>query len=78
MVMATVFDAALIVSANDCEVLAEALSVTCTVKLEVPTAVGVPVIAPAPELNAKPAGRAPPVIDQLYGVVPPVAASVCE
>ena len=77
MVMATVFDAALIVSANTWEVLAEALSATCTVKLEVPAAVGVPVIPPVAGFNARPAGRAP-AIDQLYGAVPPVAASVCE
>jgi hypothetical protein len=50
-------------------------SLTCTVKLEVPAVVGVPVIAPA-VLRLNPAGRAPTVVDQVYGVVPPVAVSV--
>jgi len=40
------------------------------------TAVGVPVIAPVPPFNVKPAGSAPTLIDQAYGVMPPVAPSV--
>jgi len=37
--------------------------------------VGVPEITPA-ELNAKPAGSVPELSNQVYGAVPPVAASV--
>jgi hypothetical protein len=36
--------------------------------------VGVPLITPVPELIVSPAGR--PVADHVYGVVPPVAATV--
>ena len=50
-------------------------SVTLTVKFEVPAVVGVPEITP-PELKERPAGRVPESSDQLYGVTPPVAASV--
>jgi len=56
-----------------------ALSVTVTLKLPAPDAVGVPVIAPE-ELSdsaAKGAGNAP-TGDQVYGGVPPPAANVCE
>src|SRR5690349_6080331 len=42
----------------------ELLSVTCTVKLLVPDALGVPEISPLPEFRASPAGRLPVVIDQ--------------
>jgi hypothetical protein len=48
--------------------------VTRTVKLEVPAAVGVPLRTPAAD-RLRPAGSAPAETDQLYGVVPPVAAS---
>jgi len=50
-------------------------SVTLTVKLIGPVTlpVGVPVIAPVPPFNVKPAGSAPTLIDQAYGVMPPVA-----
>ena len=51
------------------------LSVTCTVKLAVPVAVGVPLRTP-PLLKLNPAGKLPDASDQLYGVVPPVAANV--
>src|SRR5882762_7535908 len=47
-------------------------SVTWTVKLPVPTVVGVPVICPLAD-TVKPAGRLPDCNDQLYGVVPPAA-----
>ena len=50
-------------------------SVTCTVKLAVPAAVGVPLRTP-PLLKLNPAGKLPDASDQLYGVVPPVAAKV--
>ena len=52
----------------------EVESVTFTVNDEVPAAVGVPLICP--ELpRVSPAGRVPELTDQLYGVVPPLAAS---
>jgi hypothetical protein len=40
-------------------------SATCTVKFEVPTVVGVPVIAPVPAFNCKPGGKLPLVMLQL-------------
>src|SRR5512139_3476638 len=49
--------------------------VTCTVKLCVPNAVGVPLKTPAVDRES-PAGSVPADTDQLYGVVPPVAANV--
>ncbi len=52
------------------------LSVTCTVKLLVPNAVGVPEITPVLDASKRPVGRVPEAIDQVYGVVPPVATSV--
>ena len=52
----------------------EVESLTFTVKEEAPAAVGVPLICP--ELpRVRPAGREPELSDQLYGVVPPLAAS---
>jgi hypothetical protein len=53
----------------------EAESVTCTMKLYVPEATGVPDITP-PELRFSPVGRLPELNDQAYGVMPPEAASV--
>jgi hypothetical protein len=52
-------------------------SVAFTVKENVPAMVGVPPICPA-LLKAKPTGKEPEEIDQLYGVVPPVAVSELE
>ena len=52
------------------------LSVTCTVKLEVPAAVGVPLIWPVEALIDSPEGSVPEETDQVYGVVPPVALTV--
>ena len=46
------------------------LSVTYTVMLEVPAAVGVPLTMQP--FSDRPAGRTPDVIVQAYGVVPPV------
>ena len=40
------------------------------------TAVGVPLIVPAEALRLKPAGRVPLVSAHVYGIVPPLAASV--
>ena len=51
-------------------------SVACTVKVKVPEALGVPLIAPVEEFRLSPVGIAPTVMLQLYGVVPPDAASV--
>jgi hypothetical protein len=53
----------------------DSLSVTATVKFEVPLAVGVPEITPALD-KVRPAGRLPAFIDQVYPGVPPPAASV--
>ena len=62
----------------DSAALAEpvALSVTLTVKLDEPAAVGVPDIVPPERLN--PAGSDPLATDHVYGGVPPVALSGCE
>ena len=54
----------------------ELASVTRTVKLLVPVPVGVPEITPVLDASASPAGRVPDAMDQVYGGVPPVAASV--
>jgi len=54
------------------------LSVTRTVKVNVPMVVGFPEIFPVDEASLRPGGRLPPVVDHVYGVVPPVAASVAE
>lgn len=48
-------------------------SVTATVKLNTPTLVGTPVIAPPEEDRDSPPGRAPPARLQKYGCAPPVA-----
>jgi hypothetical protein len=50
--------------------------VTWTVKLKAPAVVGVPPITPVEAFRLSPAGSAPAEIDQLYGVVPPVAVIV--
>src|SRR5215472_16778638 len=52
-------------------------SVTFTVKLKEPEAVGVPEIAPA-EDSVRPAGKAPELVLQLYGAAPPLAANAVE
>ena len=53
----------------------ELASDACTVKLEVPAEVGVPEICPLVE-RVKPAGKAPVMRVQVYGVAPPVAARI--
>ena len=50
-----------------------AASVTETLKLKVPAAVGVPAIAPEVLLSASPVGRAPLAIAKLFVPVPPLA-----
>ena len=57
-----------------CEAVAFELSLTCTVKLEVPAAVGVPLIVPLAE-SERPAGNEPVDMDQEFPPVPPLAAS---
>ncbi len=49
---------------------------TRAVKLKLPDAVGVPLTTPVPLDSVRPGGKAPTGIDQLKGVVPPVASSV--
>jgi hypothetical protein len=49
-------------------------SVTFTVKPKVPEAVGVPEIKPVEAFKLRPGGKEEEVIDQAYGVVPPLAA----
>ena len=43
---------------------------------DVPAVVGVPVTVQLFGVNANPAGRAPTVTEQVYGVVPPVTPTV--
>ena len=61
-----------------CVAVRDPLSVTPTVKFDVPAAVGVPVIAPDEAFKDKPAGRVPVAIDHVYGAVPPLATTVAE
>jgi hypothetical protein len=51
-------------------------SVTLTVKVKVPAAVGVPEINPPALRGLSPVGRAPETNAQVYGGAPPVAPSV--
>jgi hypothetical protein len=54
-------------------------SVTLNVREVAFTAtVGVPLIRPDEELSVKPLGNVPDVSVHAYGVVPPLAANVCE
>ena len=54
------------------------LSVTRTIKLKVPSVVGVPLMTPVPAVRFNPAGIAPDTTVHANGVVPPVACRVCE
>jgi hypothetical protein len=65
----------LIVTEYSFVAVAEAASVTRTVKVEEPAAVGVPLKTP-PADRSSPAGRVPADTDQLFVPVPPVAVSV--
>ena len=47
----------LMVSVNAFDALPELLSITWTVKLDVPAVVGVPLIAPEVAFNVRPAGK---------------------
>lgn len=51
-------------------------SAACTVKFDVPLAVGTPESAPVLALRFKPGGRAPALTDHVYGTCPPAALSV--
>ena len=51
-------------------------SCTCTMKAEVPDAVGVPAIAPVLLFRVTPAGKLPEITLQVYGGMPPLAESV--
>lgn len=51
------------------------LSVTATVKAEVPAVVGIPDRVPVEAFNVTPVGRLPEEIFQWYGHIPPVAVS---
>jgi len=53
-------------------------SVTFTVKLKEPAAVGVPEIVPVAADIVSPAGSPPELMLQLYGAAPPVAPSIVE
>jgi hypothetical protein len=66
----------LIVMLSVMDAVCELASVTCAEKVLVPALVGVPEITPVPESSVSPAGREPLVMDQVYGDVPPVTASV--
>ena len=51
---------------------------TPRVKLKVPAAVGVPVIAPVVVFRFRPAGRDPAATENVYGAIPPVTTGVDE
>jgi len=53
-------------------------SVIVAVKALVPVAVGVPESRPVAGASVIPAGRLPVVMDQVYGLVPPVACRTSE
>jgi hypothetical protein len=67
--------AAVIVMTNLPEAVSRAASVTVTVRVKDPVAVGVPVKEPVAP-NCMPGGD--PVADQVSGAVPPEAAKVSE
>jgi hypothetical protein len=50
-------------------------STTFAVKVNVPYAVGVPVMAPVEVFKVNPVGSEPLVIENVYGGTPPVATS---
>jgi len=54
----------LMVSVNAFDALPELLSITWTVKLDVPAVVGVPLIAPEVAFSVRPAGKLPLMTDQ--------------
>ena len=56
--------------------VAALLSVTRTVNVELPVAVGVPLMRPEVPVRLSPEGNRPVVMDHVYGPVPPAAARV--
>jgi hypothetical protein len=76
-VVVTVNCGAAMVMLRACDAVAFALSFTCTVKLEVPAVVGVPLIAPLAASDS-PAGSEPTVVDHVLPPDPPLATRVCE
>ena len=70
--------AALTVIESGCVAVRAPLSVTRTVKFEVPAVVGAPVIAPDDAFNDNPAGKVPVITSHVYGMVPPAATRVAE
>ena len=50
-------------------------STTWAVKVNVPAAVGVPVMAPVEGFSVKPVGSEPLVMENVYGGTPPVTTS---
>src|SRR5579863_3335805 len=73
--MATGGTCALIVILSCALAVSPFASFTATVKVLAPVPVGVPLMAPELLFKLSPAGKDPEAIDQVYGVVPPVAAS---
>jgi hypothetical protein len=67
--------AGLIVIESACSAVRAPLSVTPTVKFDVPAVLGVPLITPA-EDNDNPAGNVPIARDQEYAGVPPVTLNI--
>jgi hypothetical protein len=65
-----------IVMLNKRVAVTELTSVKSTVKLLVPATLEVPEIVPVLEAKDSPLGRLPEEMDQEYGGVPPVPASV--
>jgi hypothetical protein len=59
-----------------CDAESKRASVTRTVKVLVPTAVGVPEIFPVSPEMVSPEGIVPELTDHLYGGVPPTADNV--
>ena len=76
--MVTVAAVILNVKLADFETVGDSESVTCAVMVKLPDCVGVPLRAPVEAFNVTPVGSAPTVMFQVYGVVPPEAASVAE
>jgi hypothetical protein len=56
----------------------DCVSMTSTENGKVPVVVGMPEITPVPPFSDRPAGNEPLAIDHVYGVAPPLAASVAE
>jgi len=80
-VICTGSGAVAIVRVNDCEAVCavgEVESVTFAENVNEPDVVGVPEIVPVAADRVSPAGSAPELMLQLYGVVPPVAWIIVE